>query len=63
MDWNGCGEGGPRMVTSRRWHLLRWEKFGSDPEDRFREENLKFCFEIKCMVAQAPFGAGKHEPA
>lgn len=51
------------MPTSKRWHLLRWEKFGGQ-EERLGGRVLKLCFEIKCVLAaQAPLGAGEWEPA
>ena len=57
MDWNrsGEGQGGPGMLTSRRWHLLRWEKFGGGVGGQMWGKGLKFCFEIRCIGGTSTF--------
>lgn len=67
MDWNrsGEGQGGPGMLTSRRWHLPRWEKFGGGVGGRTDVAGGRVsssALKLGALVAQAPSGAGKHEP-
>lgn len=53
------------MLTSRRWHLPRWEKFGGGVGGRTDVAGGRVsssALKLGALVAQAPSGAGKHEP-